>query len=313
VQRGDHIAMLLENCTTFMEICWAAQRSGIYFTAISRYLTADEQTRRHLIRVGFLVDALDTAFLLSMSTRRETPKPAALWLASLTALATAGDLAEIRVFHRDELMEPMHYAPTTKYLTEPQPGGWSVVVERWPSGPGRELTARRYMARAEREIFDKLNLVQQRRRLIDTVAAKDSVRKWLWDTYQTPSYPVEISLEDDGEQRYRASSRLIPEEHDLRVAVSGVDWLAAALLTDGHHGDIEARVIPDDADPRHVGQEAADAVASRNLHVPVEFVAPVTTLAPSRIEAVQIPRFAVAWTQHPAAGADPASAETGKE
>lgn len=42
VQRGDHVAMLLENCTAFMEICWAAQRSGIYFTAISRYLTADE-------------------------------------------------------------------------------------------------------------------------------------------------------------------------------------------------------------------------------------------------------------------------------
>jgi long-chain acyl-CoA synthetase len=42
VQAGDHIAMLLENSTTFMEICWAAQRSGIYYTAISRYLTADE-------------------------------------------------------------------------------------------------------------------------------------------------------------------------------------------------------------------------------------------------------------------------------
>ncbi len=42
VQRGDHVAMLLENCTTFMEICWAAQRSGVYYTAISRYLTADE-------------------------------------------------------------------------------------------------------------------------------------------------------------------------------------------------------------------------------------------------------------------------------
>ena len=27
---------------TFMEICWAAQRSGVYYTAISRYLTADE-------------------------------------------------------------------------------------------------------------------------------------------------------------------------------------------------------------------------------------------------------------------------------
>jgi len=39
---GDHIAFLMENRLEFMEICWAAQRSGLYYTAISRYLTADE-------------------------------------------------------------------------------------------------------------------------------------------------------------------------------------------------------------------------------------------------------------------------------
>jgi fatty-acyl-CoA synthase len=39
---GDHIALLMENRLEFMEICWAAQRSGLYYTAISRYLTADE-------------------------------------------------------------------------------------------------------------------------------------------------------------------------------------------------------------------------------------------------------------------------------
>ena len=39
---GDHIAFLIENRLAFMEICWAAQRAGLYYTAISRYLTADE-------------------------------------------------------------------------------------------------------------------------------------------------------------------------------------------------------------------------------------------------------------------------------
>src|SRR5215471_9657602 len=39
---GDHIALLLENRLEFMEICWAAQRSGLFYTAISRYLTQDE-------------------------------------------------------------------------------------------------------------------------------------------------------------------------------------------------------------------------------------------------------------------------------
>ena len=42
LKTGDHIALLMENRLAFMEICWAAQRSGLYYTAISRYLTQDE-------------------------------------------------------------------------------------------------------------------------------------------------------------------------------------------------------------------------------------------------------------------------------
>lgn len=39
---GDHVAVMMENCLAFMEICWGAQRSGLYYTAISRFLKADE-------------------------------------------------------------------------------------------------------------------------------------------------------------------------------------------------------------------------------------------------------------------------------
>lgn len=39
---GDHIAFCLENHPRFFELCWAAQRSGLYFTAISSRLTAPE-------------------------------------------------------------------------------------------------------------------------------------------------------------------------------------------------------------------------------------------------------------------------------
>jgi acyl-CoA synthetase (AMP-forming)/AMP-acid ligase II len=42
LKAGDHIAILMENRLEFLEVCWAAQRSGLYYTAISRYLTADE-------------------------------------------------------------------------------------------------------------------------------------------------------------------------------------------------------------------------------------------------------------------------------
>lgn len=39
---GEHIALLMENRLEFMDICWAAHRSGVIYTAISRYLGPDE-------------------------------------------------------------------------------------------------------------------------------------------------------------------------------------------------------------------------------------------------------------------------------
>src|SRR5215475_11715682 len=42
LKAGDHIAIFLENNARFFEICWAAQRAGLIYTAISSRLTAAE-------------------------------------------------------------------------------------------------------------------------------------------------------------------------------------------------------------------------------------------------------------------------------
>ncbi len=42
LRRGDHIALFMENNPRFLEVCWAALRSGLYYTTINRYLTAEE-------------------------------------------------------------------------------------------------------------------------------------------------------------------------------------------------------------------------------------------------------------------------------
>ncbi len=42
LQRGDHIAIMMENHPGFFQICWAAQRSGLYYTAISYRLQQSE-------------------------------------------------------------------------------------------------------------------------------------------------------------------------------------------------------------------------------------------------------------------------------
>src|SRR5262245_15561543 len=39
---GDHIAVCLENSPRYLEVCWAAQRSGLVYTPINFHLTAEE-------------------------------------------------------------------------------------------------------------------------------------------------------------------------------------------------------------------------------------------------------------------------------
>ncbi len=42
VRAGDHVPILIENSLEFFIVCWAAQRSGVYYTTISTHLKADE-------------------------------------------------------------------------------------------------------------------------------------------------------------------------------------------------------------------------------------------------------------------------------
>lgn len=58
---GDVIAILLENHPRFLEACWAAERSGLYYTAISTRLTTDE--------VAYIVEDSGARVLLTSSAQ----------------------------------------------------------------------------------------------------------------------------------------------------------------------------------------------------------------------------------------------------
>jgi long-chain acyl-CoA synthetase len=42
LRRGDHIAILMENNLRYLEVAWAAQRSGLYYTAANSHLRSNE-------------------------------------------------------------------------------------------------------------------------------------------------------------------------------------------------------------------------------------------------------------------------------
>ena len=69
LQRGDHIAILLENHPRFFEICWAAQRSGIYYTAISWRLQQQE--------VDYIVNNCEARVFITSYARKEVVEPLA--------------------------------------------------------------------------------------------------------------------------------------------------------------------------------------------------------------------------------------------
>jgi acyl-CoA synthetase (AMP-forming)/AMP-acid ligase II len=63
VRRGDTVALFMENNPRFMEVVWAARRSGLYLTAVNRYLTPDE--------AAYIIDDADAAVLISSHAMAE--------------------------------------------------------------------------------------------------------------------------------------------------------------------------------------------------------------------------------------------------
>jgi long-chain acyl-CoA synthetase len=57
LQRGDHVAMFLENHLRYAELQGAAERCGLYFTCINSYLTAEE--------VAYIVDDCEARVLVT--------------------------------------------------------------------------------------------------------------------------------------------------------------------------------------------------------------------------------------------------------
>src|SRR5438132_9326263 len=60
LKHGDSIAIFLENHVRYLEVAWAAQRSGLYFTAVNSHLPPDE--------AGYIIDDCGATVLVSSPT-----------------------------------------------------------------------------------------------------------------------------------------------------------------------------------------------------------------------------------------------------
>ena len=100
--RGDCIVIFMENNARYFEICWAAQRSGLYFAAISSRLTAQE--------AAYIIEDSDAKVLIT----------------SQAMLPVARELVALTSHIHKRLMIGGN---------EPNYDNWEQTIAQWPTEP----------------------------------------------------------------------------------------------------------------------------------------------------------------------------------
>ncbi|MFI1968588.1 beta-ketoacyl synthase N-terminal-like domain-containing protein [Streptomyces cinnamoneus] len=103
--------------------------------------------------------------------------------------------------------DAVHRRPDRRTLSTEQPGGWQLLFDRWPDPASRELTMRNQLAGEERTAYAAHPPRGRRQWLLGRIAAKDAVRRHLWDHGGGPVFPGEIRIHDDAAGRPRAGGR----------------------------------------------------------------------------------------------------------
>ncbi|NEW69297.1 acyltransferase domain-containing protein [Streptomyces rapamycinicus] len=104
--------------------------------------------------------------------------------------------------------------PQRNTLSRPQPGGWVLLHERWPDLASRDLIMRNHLGSDERTDYEHQPPRGRRQWLLGRIAAKDAVRRWLWDHGEGPVFPAEIGIREDARGRPYAigvHGRTLPE------------------------------------------------------------------------------------------------------
>ena len=82
LQRGDHVAIFMENQPTLLEIEGGAERAGLYFTLINIYLAPDE--------VAYIITNSEARLLFSSAARQPVAVAAAAQCPQLEGLYMTG-------------------------------------------------------------------------------------------------------------------------------------------------------------------------------------------------------------------------------
>ncbi|WP_274555352.1 type I polyketide synthase [Streptomyces spiramyceticus] len=136
-----------------------------------------------------------------------------------------------RRFAADERVWPMKFTPEICGIGEPQPGGWCLARRRWTDPASQELVMRRYLGAAERAAYEQRPPRARAAWLLGRIAAKDAIRRLLWERDAGPVFPAEVPVGNDDRGRPRPEG---PLAAGLRLSLAHKDRLAVAYAQPAH-------------------------------------------------------------------------------
>jgi hypothetical protein len=150
-----------------------------------------------------------------------------------------------RRFDSDPNIRAADRAPGRNMLSTAEPEGWTRVHERWPDLATRELIMRNQLGSGERALYDLRPPRGKRQWLLGRIAAKDAVRRWMWDHGAGDVYPAEIRVEDDhvvGVHGRELPSLTVSIAHAGEVGVAiARPWPCGIAVTEGGSPDAVMR------------------------------------------------------------------------
>ncbi|MBW8738117.1 MAG: polyketide synthase dehydratase domain-containing protein [Streptomyces turgidiscabies] len=103
-----------------------------------------------------------------------------------------------RRFDNDPQTRPVERFPERNTLSQARPGGWVLLNERWPDLASRDLIMRNSLGGDERSQYERHAPRGRRQWLLGRIAAKDAVRRWLWEREgEGDVFPAEIRVHND--------------------------------------------------------------------------------------------------------------------
>ncbi|MGW0961873.1 beta-ketoacyl synthase N-terminal-like domain-containing protein [Streptomyces gelaticus] len=148
-----------------------------------------------------------------------------------------------RRFDSDPHIRQVDREPEHHTLSEPQPGGWVLLHERWPDLATRELIMRNMLAGEERAAYDARPPRGRRQWLLGRIAVKDVVRRRLWDAGGGGIFPSELRVANEPTGRPYATGAYGRTLPDLHVSLAHRAEAAVAIAGRGPCGiDIEEEI-----------------------------------------------------------------------